>query len=117
MEMMDYLRFGLALLFVLGLIAGCSWLANRMGLAPRVSTGPAAKRLSVTEIQRIDARRRLMLIRRDNVEHLILLNGDQDLLIESGIECSPRILEDAHGGSAFHKNLPRIIPFLGRSRR
>lgn len=46
---------------------------------------PSGKRLSVIEATRIDAKRRLVLIRRDDVEHLILIGGPVDLLIETGI--------------------------------
>jgi hypothetical protein len=32
----------------------------------------------------VDAKRRLVLIRRDNKEHLVILGADRELLIESG---------------------------------
>jgi flagellar protein FliO/FliZ len=44
------------------------------------------KRLDVVEQWSLDARRRLVLIRRDNVEHLIMTGGPVDLIIETGIE-------------------------------
>ena len=83
--MMEYIRFALALIFVLGLVGACSWIGKRMGLTPRISGGGRNQRLGVIEVQAVDARRKLVLVRRDNIEHLILLNGDNDLLIESGI--------------------------------
>jgi hypothetical protein len=43
------------------------------------------KRLSVSEQTTIDGRRRLILIKRDNVEHLIMTGGPVDVVIESGI--------------------------------
>lgn len=85
MEIGEILRFSLALGFVLGLVALCSWLAKRMGLAPRVSGNNGSERLGVIEIKALDAKRKLVLVRRDNVEHLLLLNGERDLLIEQGI--------------------------------
>jgi flagellar protein FliO/FliZ len=42
-------------------------------------------RLGFIEEAEIDARRRLVLIRRDNVEHLILLGPTHDLVVESNI--------------------------------
>jgi flagellar protein FliO/FliZ len=45
----------------------------------------AEKRLDVVEYWNIDARRRLVLIRRDNVEHLIMTGGPVDVVIETGI--------------------------------
>lgn len=43
------------------------------------------RRLSISEQFNIDNRRRLVLIRRDNVEHLIMTGGPVDMLIETGI--------------------------------
>lgn len=43
---------------------------------------PRQTRLQVLDQVPVDARRRLVLIRRDNVEHLLLIGGPQDLVIE-----------------------------------
>jgi flagellar protein FliO/FliZ len=43
------------------------------------------RRLSISEQFNIDNRRRLLLIRRDDVEHLIMTGGPVDVLIEQGI--------------------------------
>ena len=43
------------------------------------------KRLAVVEHASIDGRRRLVLIRRDGVEHLIMTGGPVDVVIETGI--------------------------------
>ena len=43
------------------------------------------KRLSVIEAAVVDTRRRVVLIRRDNVEHLVLIGGPTDVVIESRI--------------------------------
>lgn len=47
--------------------------------------GRKGKRLGVSEYRELDQSRRLMLIRRDNVEHLILVGGGQSLVIEQDI--------------------------------
>jgi len=44
-----------------------------------------APRLGVSEHIMVDSRRKLLLIRRDGVEHLVLTGGPVDLLIETGI--------------------------------
>ena len=44
------------------------------------------RRLSVVDSLPLDPKRQLLIIRRDNVEHLILTGGAQDLVIETGIE-------------------------------
>jgi flagellar protein FliO/FliZ len=86
MEFEAYLRFGLALLFVLGLIGLCAWGAKRLGMTPRVSAASGrARRLAIIEVAAVDAKRRLVLVRRDDREHLLLLGATQDVVVESGI--------------------------------
>jgi flagellar protein FliO/FliZ len=48
------------------------------------------KRLDVVEQWSLDARRRLVLIRRDDVEHLIMTGGPVDVVIETGIGEKPK---------------------------
>lgn len=43
------------------------------------------KRLDVVDQANVDGRRRLVLIRRDDVEHLIMTGGPVDVVIETGI--------------------------------
>ncbi len=42
-------------------------------------------RLSVIELANVDGKRKLMLIRRDDVEHLIMTGGPVDMVVETGI--------------------------------
>ena len=42
-------------------------------------------RLGVIEAAAVDNKRRLVLVRRDNVEHLIMIGGTSDILIEAGV--------------------------------
>jgi flagellar protein FliO/FliZ len=46
-------------------------------------------RLGIMEHARVDSRRTLVLIRRDDVEHLIMTGGPVDVVIETGI-AAPR---------------------------
>ena len=46
------------------------------------------QRLGVSEFHDIDNVRRLILVRRDGVEHLVLIGPNQDVVIESGITAS-----------------------------
>lgn len=86
----EYVRFLLALLFVLGLIGLLAFVLRRFGMgAVRVSPAhrrSSERRLAVVEVASVDARRRLVLVRRDDTEHLILLGQTADLLIERGIK-------------------------------
>ncbi len=43
------------------------------------------RRLGIIEQANVDGRRRLLLIRRDNVEHLIMTGGPVDVVVETGI--------------------------------
>src|SRR5690606_18004391 len=44
------------------------------------------KRLEVVDQANVDGRRKLLLIRRDGVEHLIMTGGPVDVVIETGIQ-------------------------------
>ena len=76
----------LALVLVLGLIGILALLGRRFGLlaAARPRRG-AGRRLGITEVAPVDAKRRLILVRRDQTEHLVLLGGEGDLVIERDI--------------------------------
>ena len=80
----------LALAVVLVLVVLGLWLLK----ATMKTTGnigrPRNRRLSVVDQLQIDPKRQLLIIRRDDVEHVILTGGTQDLLIESGIASEPR---------------------------
>lgn len=51
--------------------------------------GRRGQRLGISEYQELDQLRRLVLVRRDNVEHLLLIGGPADLVVESGIRSGP----------------------------
>lgn len=99
MDLADYLRFALALLFVLGLIGLLAWLVRRYrpsgGLRP-----DGRRRLAMLETLPLDARRRLVLVRRDDVLHLLLLGEDGNRLIESLRAGDPRPRADEATGPA-----------------
>ena len=86
MDLSLYLRFMLALAAVLAMIGAAAWLVRRFGL---FGAGPGRRsgerRLSVSAVQPLDNRRRLVLVRRDGVEHLLLLGGPNDVVVETGI--------------------------------
>jgi flagellar protein FliO/FliZ len=77
------LKFALAFLLVLGLIALGAWTLRRFGLGV-VTAGTRGRRLSIVESLALDARHRLVLVRRDDREHLLLL-GNGETVVETGI--------------------------------
>ena len=89
MDILDYLRFLGALAFVLGLLVGCAWLFRRYGhrlsALGMASPQPAKRRLGVVETMAIGPRQRLAIVRRDDVEHLLLVGPDGTHVVESGI--------------------------------
>lgn len=87
MDLVSGLRFVLALVVVIGLIAGLAWILRKYG-SGRITMGGGKGRLAVVESTHIDAKRRLVLIRRDGVEHLILLAPNAETVIETHIESS-----------------------------
>jgi flagellar protein FliO/FliZ len=86
-EMPLAVRFFLAFLIVLGLIGVTAWAVRRLGSSGLGSTGVRGRqpRLGVIEHASVDARRRLILVRRDNVEHLLMIGGPSDVIVESNI--------------------------------
>lgn len=80
---------GVALAFLV-LIAVLVFLKRRN--SPLFVKGGKAReqRLLVLDAAAVDARRRLVLVRRDNTEHLIMIGGPTDVVIETGIDAQTR---------------------------
>lgn len=83
-----YLRFFLAFAFTLGLIGAVYWLARRYAGQLGIVRANTPGRISVSGQISLDPRRRVILVRRDDREHLLLLGPNNDVLIESGITVS-----------------------------
>lgn len=83
MEYIDLLRYLGALLLVLALVGGAALVARRFGV-PGVTRAMGEKRLMVVETLMLGPRQRLFILRRDDVEHLILTGPDGARVIESG---------------------------------
>ncbi len=84
---MPALTFILAFVAVLALIGLAAWLVrrfagNRLGANPNRGRMP---RLAVIDAAAVDGRRRLVLVRRDNVEHLLMIGGPTDIVVEPNI--------------------------------
>ena len=89
MDFLSYARFALALVFVLALIGVLTALARRFGVGGLAHPRRAGeRRLGIVEVLAVDGKRRLVLVRRDQTEHLLLIGGETDLVIERA--ASPR---------------------------
>jgi flagellar protein FliO/FliZ len=77
----------LAVMIVIGFAAGAIYMMRRFG-GPRLGVAMLRgrqPRLALIEVAGVDARRSLVLVRRDNVEHLLMIGGPTDLVVEPNI--------------------------------
>ncbi|WP_407151580.1 flagellar biosynthetic protein FliO [Bradyrhizobium sp. ORS 86] len=84
---MQALTFVFAFVAVLALIGVAAWLVRRFGgnrLGANANRG-RMPRLAVIDAAAVDGRRRLVLVRRDNVEHLLMIGGPSDIVVEPNI--------------------------------
>jgi flagellar protein FliO/FliZ len=84
--------FFLLLILAIALVAGGLFLRSYLTGEPIAGNFFAPKperRLGVVEQTSVDSRRKLLLIRRDGVEHLIMTGGPVDVVIETGIGAPP----------------------------
>lgn len=84
MENIDFSRMSLSLALVIGLIWLTAYLLKRTGFDKRLSgvRGTAAGRLQVADALYLDTKRKLVLVRADTNEYLILINGDTTTVID-----------------------------------
>ena len=85
MEMGLYFQSIVSLLFVIALIGGLAMLAKHFGFGKGVPRLGKTKRLSIVEAINVDGRHRAVLLRRDDVEHLVMISQNSDILIETNI--------------------------------
>lgn len=61
------------------------------------------RRLAVVDSLALDPKRQLLIVRRDNVEHLILVGGQQDLVVETGI-----VADEAQAAQPTRRPIPMV---------
>ncbi len=97
-ELNQILRLIFALVFVVALMGGLGMVMRR------VNGGRFArnihKRLQIIEALPLDARRKLVLLRRDNVEHLVILGTNGETMVERGIESRQDTPHDSSASSS-----------------
>lgn len=113
-DMLYYLA--IVLFLAVAMIGGAVALRTYLGGASPVGAvgslfrQKAVRRLSVTEQFNLDNRRRLILVRRDDVEHLIMTGGPVDIVLETGIAAPRGPLPDESTPAA--PAAPRVGPTL-----
>ena len=80
-----------AFLFVVARLALAVWAFKSFVLGGGKGSGAGFlrhrdRRLGVVETTVVEGRRKLLLVRRDDVEHLIMIGGPVDMVIETGIQ-------------------------------
>jgi len=75
--------YAVATLIILCAVIAAFILLRRRQKQRRATISPENHRVSVRDVVHVDERRRLVLIRRDNIEHLLLTGGDTDLVVET----------------------------------
>jgi flagellar protein FliO/FliZ len=95
MDLLTLLRTLGGLVLVLGLLAGALWAVRRYDIAlpGRVAIRNNERRIAVVERIALDSRRSVVLLRRDDREHLFLLMPDGATILES------RIVRDSFGAT------------------
>jgi len=101
MDPTEYLRFAAALIFVLALIGAAAFALRAFGfMQPGGNRSKAERRMAIVETLMLDPRRRLMIVRRDNVEHLLLLGLSGETIVERAVKV-PEISTDPIPGTTF----------------
>jgi len=104
-------QFFVAFLIVLGLIGAIAWAVRRFGSGRLgASTRGRQPRLAVIDYASVDGRRRLILVRRDNVEHLLMIGGPSDIVVEPNIVRAVPAARDIGRAPAGIEALTRAIP-------
>ena len=110
-EMPLAVRFFLAFLIVLGLIGVTAWAVRRLGSGRLGTNGVRGRqpRIAVIDHASVDGRRRLILVRRDNIEHLLMVGGPSDVVVEANIVRATSAAAGARG-PAIAETAPRAMP-------
>jgi flagellar protein FliO/FliZ len=86
MEDVEYTRFFLSFFLVVAMIGVFGYLLRRYGNAYSLGRGPIGGRIHILEVRYIDPKHKLVLVKRDEVEHLLMVGDGLGLVIESPVK-------------------------------
>jgi flagellar biogenesis protein FliO len=102
MPLLVIVQLFLVFVILLGLISVTAWAVRRRGRR--------SPRLAVIDYTIVDRRRRLILVRRDNVEYLVMIGGPTDIVVDSNFvrraSAVPRAPLPPPKGAAAHRLAP-----------
>jgi flagellar protein FliO/FliZ len=92
-------RFFVAFLVVLLFLLMWWLIRGRRFGGVEVGTGGNIQRLAIIDTAAVGRRRQLVLVRRDNIEHLLMIGGPEDIVVEQNIDHAARAdsSHEAHG--------------------
>lgn len=93
METTQLLTAFFAFALVMCLMYLLSWFLKRIGLSGQSMLPGAKRRLKLVEHLPLDHRRKLVIIRRDNKEHLLVLGPNGETVVEANIPVADNVVE------------------------
>jgi hypothetical protein len=94
--MFDNVMYIITTIALIGLAGLGIWIARQsFGLGGTLFQN-RPKRVAIIETTPIDGRHRLLLVRRDNIGHLILTGGPMDVVVETGFPLDEEIHQGDH---------------------
>ncbi len=107
--------FFIAAILVLALVAAGAGFTLYQRKGNRDTAGffaPRSRRLAFVERTALEGGRKLLLVRRDDVEHLILVGGPVDVVIETGIRVEASASADMKEAAAVEARFrPPLLSF------
>lgn len=111
LELPTAVTFAIAFVVVLLLIGVLAWAVRRFGATRLEAARSRQPRLAVVDSAAVDGRRKLVIVRRDNVEHLLMIGGPTDVVVESSIVRGGAVAaREPAAVRAGADNLPRAMP-------
>ncbi len=79
----EYTNFVLSLVAVLVLLYAVLWCVKKFGLA-QISVKSTNKRLKLIEVLPLDAKKRVVIVQKDNKEYTFFVGESDEFIIEEG---------------------------------
>lgn len=101
----DIIRVIFGLIAVLGLIGLCALIARKAGLLTAANGLSRKRRLAISESLSLDARRRMVIVKCDDAEHLIILGNSGETIVQNNLPTLTRMLDtDTQGDLHIPRN-------------